>query len=192
MSADEKPWDLNEVLPNPDNVCQSEYLAIYETVEAFRDDPEMVEGILKEFQGWAQDLLQKLQAWRGAASAAPEALPTCDRQCECAGDQATVFVEYEADADLDYALEHEGAVYGWFGRMCAKCREATLAWVQENPPYRWREVPISQVRIEVIGDGPWRNVIPDWSEAYQEGTPWDGTPLKSQKYAEHQRSHSTE
>jgi hypothetical protein len=59
MNAIKKPWDFDEVFPNPDDVGQSEYLAIYEIVEGFRDDPEMVRGILAEFRGWAEDLLQK-------------------------------------------------------------------------------------------------------------------------------------
>ena len=51
--------EFDDVFPDPDDVGQSEYLAIYEVVEAFRDDPEMVSGILDEFGWWAQDLRKR-------------------------------------------------------------------------------------------------------------------------------------
>jgi hypothetical protein len=63
MNAIRKPWDFDKIFPDPDHVGQSEYLAIYEVVEGFRDDPEMVRGILEEFRGWAEDLLGKSADW---------------------------------------------------------------------------------------------------------------------------------
>lgn len=90
----------------------------------------------------------------------------CDYQTNgCKEDTPVVFVEYEADTDLCYSLEHDGAVYGWWGSMCAYCRDEALSWVRQSPPYRWREIPIQDVRYEPIPGSEWESIIPDWAHA---------------------------
>lgn len=92
---------------------------------------------------------------------------TCDYQTNgCTAGLPVVFVEYEADVDLCYSLEHDGAIYGWWGSMCDYCREEALSWIRQNSPYRWREVPMIQVSHEPIPDSEgWENIIPDWVHA---------------------------
>lgn len=95
----------------------------------------------------------------------------CDYQTNgCKGDTAVVFVEYEADTDLCYSLEHNGAVYGWWGHMCNHCRREAYLWIGANPPWRWREIPMAHVRYEPIPDSKgWENVTPNWDCCTAEG-----------------------
>ncbi|MFQ5858411.1 MAG: hypothetical protein ACE5LU_22650 [Anaerolineae bacterium] len=52
---------FEDVFVDPDRVGQTEYLAIYEVVEVFKDDPQMVASILQEFRGWATTMLTQMQ-----------------------------------------------------------------------------------------------------------------------------------
>jgi len=64
FSTDEEDLSLVEkVFPNPKNVCQGEYYAIYEFLlnPDIRDDPEAIAGVLGEFSGWAVHLLKRMQ-----------------------------------------------------------------------------------------------------------------------------------
>ena len=48
---------------NPDTICEGEYIAIYEFLLSpdISNDPEMIAGVLREFSGWAQYLLQRMR-----------------------------------------------------------------------------------------------------------------------------------
>lgn len=54
---------VERVFPNPDTVCEGEYITIYEFLLSpdISNDPEMIASVLREFSGWAQFLLQRMQ-----------------------------------------------------------------------------------------------------------------------------------
>ncbi|MBI3243136.1 MAG: hypothetical protein HYZ49_12655 [Chloroflexi bacterium] len=58
-----QPSLVERIFPNPDNVSEGEYLAIYDFLQSpdINNDPEMIAASLREFSGWAQYLLQQMQ-----------------------------------------------------------------------------------------------------------------------------------
>lgn len=54
---------VESIFPNPDTVCEGEYITMYEFLlnPDIRDDPEAIAGVLGEFSGWAQHMLQKMR-----------------------------------------------------------------------------------------------------------------------------------
>lgn len=54
---------VERVFPNPDKVSEGEYIALYEFLlnPDISNDPKMIAGVLREFSGWAQYLLQRMQ-----------------------------------------------------------------------------------------------------------------------------------
>lgn len=54
---------VERVFPNPDTVCEGEYITIYEFLLSpdISNDPEMIASVLKEFSGWAQYMLRRMQ-----------------------------------------------------------------------------------------------------------------------------------
>jgi len=69
LMSDEQPDSevqsslVERIFPNPDNVSEGEYLTIYEFLQSpdIDNDPEMIAGALKEFSGWAQHMLLRMQ-----------------------------------------------------------------------------------------------------------------------------------
>jgi hypothetical protein len=93
---------------------------------------------------------------------------TCDYQSACTGAKTIAYLQYEADADLDYSLEFGGVVYGWEGFICASCMAEAIALIKENPPYRYRAVPAEDVPTESVPNTDWRRHIPHWSKTFIE------------------------
>jgi hypothetical protein len=56
----DQTW-FETVFADPDEVGQTEYLMIYEAVEGFRNDPEQVAGMLREFVDLATERLEHLE-----------------------------------------------------------------------------------------------------------------------------------
>ena len=54
---------VERIFPKPGNVSEGEYLAIYDFLQSpdINNDPEMIAGVLREFSGWAQYLLRRMQ-----------------------------------------------------------------------------------------------------------------------------------
>ncbi|MCK4315912.1 MAG: hypothetical protein KAX24_09090 [Anaerolineae bacterium] len=54
---------VESVFDNPDAVSQGEYTAIYEFLlnPDICDDPDAIAGVLQEFSGWAQHMLEKMR-----------------------------------------------------------------------------------------------------------------------------------
>ena len=126
MNATRKPWDFDEIFPDPDNVGQSEYLAIYEVVEGFWDDPEMVRGILEEFRGWAENLLQEL-----VEESVEQSLPTSSLTDEAIRRLAVSIVD--ACGDIFYDPTEFGDPWDQEGpEGIAGATNRLLAWVTDN------------------------------------------------------------
>ena len=65
---EEKDTSLVEkVFHNPRNICQGEYTTIYAFLLSpdICNDPEMIIGVLEEFAGWAQHMLERIQKFNG-------------------------------------------------------------------------------------------------------------------------------
>lgn len=58
------PFNVLDAIPNPDDVGADEYRSIHEALDvaecAF--DPEMAMAVCEEFKGWAQTIIDKLEA----------------------------------------------------------------------------------------------------------------------------------
>lgn len=54
---------VEQIFPNPKTVGEGEYTTIYEFLldPDIRDDSEAIAGVLKEFAGWAQYMLEQMQ-----------------------------------------------------------------------------------------------------------------------------------
>lgn len=54
---------VERIFDDPDTVGQGEYTAIYEFLLApdIRDDPDAIAGVLREFSGWAQHMLEQIR-----------------------------------------------------------------------------------------------------------------------------------
>ena len=54
---------VERVFPHPDQVSEGEYITLYEFLlnPDIRNDPEMIVGVLREFSGWAEYLLQRMR-----------------------------------------------------------------------------------------------------------------------------------
>ena len=54
---------VERVFDNPETISQGEYTAIHEFLlnPDISDDPEAIAGVLKEFAGWAQYMLERMQ-----------------------------------------------------------------------------------------------------------------------------------
>jgi hypothetical protein len=61
--GDEDESFVAKIFPHPDNVCEGEYITIYEFLldPEIRDDPQRIAGVLKEFAGWAQYMLEQMR-----------------------------------------------------------------------------------------------------------------------------------
>lgn len=64
MESDDNLTIVEKVFPDPDQVSEGEYWALYEffTTSDIENDPEMILGCLEEFSGWAiylRDLMKK-------------------------------------------------------------------------------------------------------------------------------------
>ena len=63
LDDEDQPSLVERVFPNPDTVNQGEYLAIYEFLQNpdISNDPEMIAAVLREFSGWAEYMLRRMQ-----------------------------------------------------------------------------------------------------------------------------------
>ena len=54
---------MERIFDHPDRVSEGEYTAIYEFLLSpdIRDDPDAIAGVLTEFVGWAQYMLEQMQ-----------------------------------------------------------------------------------------------------------------------------------
>jgi len=54
---------VEKIFPNPDTVSQGEYITMYEFLLSpdISNDPEMIAGVLREFSGWAEHMLRRMQ-----------------------------------------------------------------------------------------------------------------------------------
>jgi hypothetical protein len=54
---------VESVFHDPENVGQGEYTVIYEFLlnPDIRDDPDAITGVLEEFAGWANYMLEQMQ-----------------------------------------------------------------------------------------------------------------------------------
>lgn len=61
--GDEDESLVAKIFPHPDTVCEGEYITIYEFLldPEIRDDPQMIAGVLTEFAGWAQHMLEQMR-----------------------------------------------------------------------------------------------------------------------------------
>jgi hypothetical protein len=61
--GDEEDSFVAQIFYHPDTVSQGEYITIYEFLldPEIRDDPEMIAGVLREFAGWAQHMLEQMR-----------------------------------------------------------------------------------------------------------------------------------
>lgn len=64
---------VEQVFDSPDNVCEGEYIAIYEFLLSpdICDDPDLIAGVLREFTGWSRHMLR--QMYERGLIASPEA-----------------------------------------------------------------------------------------------------------------------
>lgn len=53
---------VEKIFDNPDCICAGEYIAIYELLlsPSIRDDPGAIAGVLEEFSGWAEYMLERM------------------------------------------------------------------------------------------------------------------------------------
>jgi hypothetical protein len=53
---------VETIFDDPDHICTGEYMTIYEFLlgPSIRDDPDMIAGVLKEFSGWAEYMLERI------------------------------------------------------------------------------------------------------------------------------------
>jgi hypothetical protein len=59
---EEQPSLVERLFDHPSNISQGEYTAIYELLmdPDVCNDPQLIAGILEEFSGWAQYMLEKM------------------------------------------------------------------------------------------------------------------------------------
>lgn len=65
IPMNEQPVSLVEqIFLDPDRVNQSEYSAIYDLLldPGVCDDPQAIQGVLQEFLGWAEHMIQRMHA----------------------------------------------------------------------------------------------------------------------------------
>jgi hypothetical protein len=68
--ADEEELSLVErIFPDPDTVCEGEYIAIHEFLlnPDICDDPELIAGVLQEFSAWAEYMVSVQLGKNGCA-----------------------------------------------------------------------------------------------------------------------------
>ena len=63
MAYEEDQSLVERIFPDPENIPEGEYIAIYEFLlnPDIRNDPELIVGVLQEFSGWAEYMLKELQ-----------------------------------------------------------------------------------------------------------------------------------
>ena len=63
MAYEEEQSLVEKIFPDPTDVSEGEYTAIYEFLLSpdICNDPEAIAGVLEEFSGWAEHMLKELQ-----------------------------------------------------------------------------------------------------------------------------------